>query len=211
MMNYDEEEVRYYDDDIYMDRRHAVAMEGLENELENQEENFEEFMNNMDEHLNFGPLERQNGMVPEEFVDAELGAFNDEEYQRACDPNCSWESIRGNDRWTNEVLGGVQWQFPSDMMKDNEIKFVRVKYELEDGANDIRIKNQIRGLFYTCASCDCCERHKRNFPDEGEVVLNVNGRALGQLEDAVNGQGHGKENNCICACRHIARRIASCM
>ena len=211
--------------DIYMRRRHDVAMEGHEQEV-NFEENggqgnevmFEEMiqnervfpeLNGMDDNgmnQDYIPLERPNP------IDIDQEEYEFEEYERARQNDCAWEDIRSNLRWTDGQLGLVQWRFPSNMMKEAEIKFVEVDYELKEsikneGEPSIGLMNKVGALFNVCNSCKCCERHNKNFPEQGEIQEDGEHANVVELEDAAFGEG-GKENNCICACRHIARRIA---
>lgn len=225
-----ENNVNVYDynleDELYMQRRHAIAMEGLadeiyfdENEINHENEDmFEEIIQNErvfpdliiigDNGMNndYIPLERQNG------VDIEQDEYELQEYGRARVNNCAWEDIRSNSRWTEGQLARVDWSFPSNMMKDAEIKFVVLTYEIKEcikneGEPSIGLMNNVSALFNVCNSCRCCERHNKNFPEQGEIQEDGEHANVVELEDVAFGEG-GKENNCICACRHIARRIA---
>ena len=212
------------EDDLYMQRRHDVAMEGLEQEVDIDENGgqgnevmFEELIQNERFFPGLNVMD-DNGMnndyiplgLPDHDIEQEEYEF--EEYERARQNDCAWEDIRSNLRWTDGQLGLVQWRFPSNMMKDAEIKFVEVGYELKEcikneGEPSIGLMNKVGALFDVCNSCKCCERHKKDFPEYGEIWEFKERANVVELEDAAFGEG-GKENNCICACRHIARRIA---
>lgn len=225
-----ENNVNVYDynleDELYMQRRHAIAMEGLadeiyfdENEINHENEDmFEEIIQNErvfpdliiigDNGMNndYIPLERQNG------VDIEQDEYELQEYGRARVNNCAWEDIRSNSRWTEGQLARVDWSFPSNMMKEVEIKFVVLTYEIKENINNndeltISHKNRVEAMFDVCKSCNCCERHKKDFPEYGEIWEFKERANVVELEDVAFGE-QGKENNCICACRHIARRIS---
>lgn len=212
------------EDELYMLRRHDVAMEGLEQEVDIDENGgqgneimFEELIQN--ERFFPGPNVMDDNGMNNDYIplgrpdpDIEQEEYEFEEYQRACQNDCAWEDIRSNLRWTDGQLGLVQWRFPSNMMKDAEIKFVKVDYELKEcikneGEPSIGLMNKVGALFDVCNSCKCCERHNKNFPEQGEIHEYEERANVVELEDAAFGEG-GKENNCICACRHIARRIA---
>ena len=212
------------EDELYMLRRHDVAMEGLEQEIDIDENGgqgnevmFEELIQNERFFPGLNVMD-DNGMNNDYIPlgrpdpDIEQEEYEFEEYERARQNDCAWEDIRSNSRWTDGQLGLVQWRFPSNMMKDAEIKFVEVGYKLKEcikneGEPSIGLMNKVSYLFNVCNSCRCCERHNKNFPEQGEIQEDGEHANVVELEDVAFGEG-GKENNCICACRHIARRIA---
>jgi hypothetical protein len=159
-------------------------------------------------------IERQNEVDPfQEYEEADDRA-RDEWRQRnaeiAADSNSKWEDINDNLRWTQRPdLLRFQWQFPSDEMMqiqkrqvvlDNDIYIHRENQRLLNPENRLPqgIINRTRGIYNMCKECNCCERHLKNRPGNGEHVHYLIPNDL-ELE---RGQ---KTNCCICPCRHIMR------
>ena len=197
-------------DEIYEQRRHAVAMEE-----EEEEEGQLEFVND-EEGDPFGPLERQPRIIfdPEGEIrlQEEEREWKDENVRRARDPNSSWESINHNDMWTNDPqYNHIQWQFPTNKMKELEKRFVSVSTDYYDHIGNARLlervqlpiqmKNKMSAIYYEADECRCCDRHMIDRPTFcGEFQFLPYHNTEVQLDQ--------KDNRCICTCRHSMRRVS---
>jgi hypothetical protein len=156
-----------HEDEIYMQRRYAVAMEGLEEELEegniqpnNPFENGNDFIplapelevvqavvaapaeQGNEELWDMPmPLERQNAIDP--FRDAvEEDERRDEEwlrqnYELAKNPNSKWEAINHNHLWSQRVRH--QWIYPSNKMMEVDKKATVIGYEFSEHQHNLRL------------------------------------------------------------------------
>ena len=215
-------------DELYDQRRHAVAMDEEEPEFEEEEEEGQlEFVND-EEGGPFGPLERQPRVIfdwdgeihfEEEAQvqaraeqDAERARWKNENVRRARDPNSRWESINHNDMWTDDPqYNHLQWQFPTNKMKELEKRFVVVRtdhYEHVENARllnrqplPVQMKNTLQAIYYEAEGCRCCDRHTTDRPTFcGELQMLPYHNTEVHLDQ--------KENRCICTCRHSMRRVS---
>ena len=248
-----------FEDELYFQRRHVVAL-GVdelgndfapEEQLQLQEELLEQIGNLIeaddiwpedphdqmpdliDIELDMDPfqpppLERQDAVV----IGAELeegpmdivqeAADMRREYEAMLnDPNCSWDMIPENQKWTeDDRLKDIDWSFPSDATKEITVRFLQFKLEKEQDLENYphqpgypmpvwrpnqQQKNRQRAFYEAFKNCDCCERHKEFFPEWKDDVLlpHWHGTML-EMEP----EGRGKSNKCVCPCRHHARQIS---
>lgn len=216
-----------FEDELYYQRRHLVAMDDIfeeEPELQplrlnfddlppqNQENNIEEDWVNINLNLDVieneiqQPLDRQNGIDPFEEWEENHGVAV--QLEIAKDPNSRWENLEENAVWTEEEeLKKHEWQFPSNRMKEVEKRFFvwfhehDVVDENREPNRNARI-NKLRAMYYECESCRCCERHMEDRPGflGEQLILPFHNTRL---------QFNEKENRCVCRCRHIMRRVGA--
>ena len=216
-----------FEDNLYYQRRHLVAMDELDifeeapelrpvrlnfddvapqNQADNIEEDWVNINLNLDgiENEIMQPLERQNGVDPFEEWEENHGIMA--QLEIAKDPNSRWEQLEKNAAWTEkEELQKYEWQFPSNHMKEVEKRFF-VWYHEPDVVEENMLPNRnarmnkLRAIYHECESCRCCERHMENRPSFfGEQLRLPFHNTQLELNE--------KENRCVCQCRHIMRRI----